>query len=119
MESKSVVPRVSWTEVYGNPFSKGLNHGMLAESGYVYATHARLIGNPAIKVFCQIHYDRKYVLAYLERKIIRALMPLNKKRFLKLMEAVWDYHERNDSIGSFFDVDESGNWTVSNRDSVD
>ena len=72
MESKSVVPRVSWTEVYGNPFSKGLNHVMLAESGYVYATHARLIGNPAIKVFCQIHYDRKYVLAYLERKIVTA-----------------------------------------------
>jgi hypothetical protein len=89
MNSENMIPRVSWTEVYGNPFAKGLNYAMLAEAGFVYATHTRLLSNPSVKVFCQIHYDRKYVLAYLERKIIRALMPLKKESFLSLMESAF------------------------------
>lgn len=117
MNSDFSVPLVSWKEVYGNPFAKGLNYGMLAEAGYVYATNTRLLSNPSVKVFCRIHYDRNYVLAYLERKIIRSLMPIKKESFLSLMESVWQYHQKSNSLGSFFDVDDDGNWTVSNSDS--
>lgn len=119
MNNDSVVPRVSWKEVYGNPFSKGLNNAMLSDAGFIYATHARLLSNPNIKTFCQIHYDRNYVLAYLERKIIKSLAPLNKSLFLKLMESAWKYHERVNPLEYLFEIDDLGNWTVSNCDSMD
>jgi hypothetical protein len=119
MKRDIIVPQVEWTEVYGNPFSKGIAYPMLSESGYVYATHTRLLGNPGYKQFCQVRYDRKYVLAYLANKIIKPLRPLDRDGIKSLIEAAIDFYLQSSSIGEFIAVDESGNWTVSNGDSKD
>ncbi len=98
---------------------QGIKLRNVNRSWFVYATHARLLSNPSIKVFCQIHYDRKYVLAYLERKIIRALMPLEKESFFNLMESAWKYYERNNNLESFLDLEKLENWTVTKTDTLE
>jgi hypothetical protein len=99
---KTEIETISWRQLTGNKFVKGIEPAMLSENGFVKRTAIRRIGDQE-RTFFDVVYDREYLLEAISRYICKEMLPVGKKATLKLIAEAWDryYPELPDSaIGS-------------------
>ena len=85
---------VSWTEIQGNKFSKGLHPSMLQSHGYPVTMKNRVIDNRRNgSEYVIINYDRNYVVAWLATKVIKPLCNSGVIGISNLLEEAWNYSE--------------------------
>ncbi len=83
---------VSWTEIQGNRFSRGLHQLMLKEKGYPITQKSRVIGAGKFgSEYVVINYDRNYVIAWLATKVIKPLCNCGTVGISNLLEEAWNY----------------------------
>ncbi len=84
---------LSWRELTGNKFSKGLNTAMLEPDGYQALTRIRQIGSAERKLY-NVVFDYDYALNYLICKVFRTLPELNRQKVLDLINEAYDLYEK-------------------------
>ena len=68
------IKHLHWTQLEINQFSKGLHPQMLEPDGYYHVAYIKVTKNARSKTY-RIHYDKEYVIAYFENKVLKALKP--------------------------------------------
>ena len=83
------IPYTSWKELKGNKYAKSLELAMLTEQGYI--NPQRMGGNQHKKgEYCNVIYDRDYIVAYLTHKVIKPLTGTKKEEINLLIQQAYD-----------------------------
>lgn len=88
------IETITWRELTGNKFSRGIDPAMLTEDGYVKQCAIRRIGERKRTLF-NIVYDREYLVRTIGRIICRPMFILGKEQTLKLISEAWDDYYQN------------------------
>lgn len=88
------IETITWRELTGNKFARGIDPAMLAESGCVKQCAIRRIGEHRRTLF-NIVYDREYLVRTIGRVICRPMFILGKEKTLKLVGEAWDDYYQN------------------------
>jgi hypothetical protein len=83
------IETITWRELTGNKFLRGIDSGMLSESGYVKQSATRKVGDREKTIF-NVVYDREYLIRSLGKVICRPLFILGKQKTLELVAEAWD-----------------------------
>lgn len=94
------VENITWRELPGNKFSRGLSPAMLTEEGYVRQSAARKIGTRG-RAFFNINYDREYLLGAIGNFICKPLFVIGKEGVLALVAEAWDSYYPTQDIKFF------------------
>lgn len=87
----SDTPCYSWRDLLGNKLKYGLHPGMLyLEGGYKVkmATRVKGMSKTGNQIFCEVVFDRDYVIEYIARIIVK-LKPATFNDFQKLLSEAW------------------------------
>ncbi len=85
----SEIETISWRELTGNKFVRGLDPAMLTEQGLIKQTAIRRIGEVKRTMF-NVIYDREYLIRAIGRYICRQMFCIGKEETLKLVSEAWD-----------------------------
>lgn len=83
------IETITWRELTGNKFLRGIDPAMLTESGYVKQSATRKVGDREKTIF-NVVYDREYLIRSIGKIICRPLFILGKKKTLELVAEAWD-----------------------------
>ena len=83
------IETITWRELTGNKFSRGIDPAMLTENGYVKQSAIRKIGERKRTVF-NIVYDREYLIRAIGKVICRPMFIVGKEKTLELVSEAWD-----------------------------
>jgi hypothetical protein len=83
------IETITWRELTGNKFVRGIDPAMLTEDGYIKRSAIRRIGERKRTVF-DIVYDREYLVRSIGKTICRPLFILGKEKTLNLVSEAWD-----------------------------
>lgn len=75
----SEVETISWRELTGNKFVRGIDPAMLTERGYIKQSAIRKIGERKRTMF-NIVYDREYLIQAIGRSICKQMFIIGKKK---------------------------------------
>ena len=73
------IETISWRDLTGNKYSKGLEPAMLSDAGYVGERRIRKIGDVQKTIF-NVVYDKEYLINHLVKSICSPLFVLGKER---------------------------------------
>jgi hypothetical protein len=85
----SEIETISWRELTGNKFVRGIDPAMLTERGYVKRAAIRRTGERK-RTFFDIVYDREYLVQAIGRYICKQMFILGKEKTLELVSEAWD-----------------------------
>lgn len=94
MQAMAEIETISWRELTGNKFIRGLDPAMLSEEGCVKQASIRKTGDIERTIF-NIVYDREYLIASIARSICKQFFVLGKRKTLELVSEAWDYQYPN------------------------
>lgn len=78
---------VSWKEIQGNRYNRGLHLAMLTDTGFLVTAKGRVIGNVKYgSEFITIRYDRDYVIDWLRVKVIKPLVGISFNEIVELLK---------------------------------
>lgn len=83
------IETITWRELTGNKFSRGIDPAMLTEDGYIKQCAITKIGDRKKTLF-NIVYDREYFICTIGKIICRPLFILGKEKTLELVAEAWD-----------------------------
>lgn len=83
------VETISWKELTGNKYTKGLHPAMVSAIGYIADREIRRIGDVKPTVF-KVRYDHQYVMEYIGKTLCKTLSNLGKEKVLELVSNAWD-----------------------------
>ncbi|NJK58739.1 MAG: hypothetical protein HC939_23545, partial [Pleurocapsa sp. SU_5_0] len=83
------IETISWRELTGNKFVRGVDPAMLTKNGYVKQSVIRRIGEARKDIF-NVVYDREYLIGTIGQSICRPMSILGKEKLLKLVSEAWD-----------------------------
>ena len=89
---------ISWRDLPGNKYIKALDPAMCSDAGYVNLQRVRKKGEDKRR-FCNVQYDKTYLLEIVARKLVKPLFVLGKDNLIDLIQEAWDKYEQ-DSVGS-------------------
>lgn len=85
----SEIETISWRELTGNRFVRGLDPAMLTSRGYVKQAAIRRIGERKRTLF-DVVYDRDYLIQAIGRYICKQMFVIGKEKTLELVSEAWD-----------------------------
>lgn len=85
----SDVKTITWRELTGNKFVRGIDPAMLTEHGLVKQAAIRKIGERD-RTFFNIVYDREYLLEAIGRLICKPMFCVGKEATIELIAEAWD-----------------------------
>jgi hypothetical protein len=85
----SDVETITWRELTGNKFVRGIDPAMLTEHGLVKQAAIRKIGERQ-RTFFNIVYDREYLLEAIGRLICKPMFCVGKEKTVELIAEAWD-----------------------------
>jgi hypothetical protein len=88
------VETISWRELTGNKFVRGLDPAMLTNRGYVKRVTMRRIGERQ-RTFFDVVYDRDYLIQAIGRYICKQMFVIGKEKTLELVSEAWDTYYPN------------------------
>ena len=92
-------PKVHWSKLQGNKYSKSLHPAMLLDTGCHATAKARLVGNSKYgSNYVVIVYDRLYVVHWLRIKVIKPLINLGITGIVKLVREAWKASKQSNPI---------------------
>ena len=83
---------ITWRERWGNKLNRGLHSAMLHEESYHKRAFVRLLDGE--EAYCQIEYDKEYVLAYLAKKVCEPFDSLGLETLLDLIKEAYSHYQQ-------------------------
>lgn len=90
----SEIETISWRELTGNKFVRGIDPAMLTEQGYVKRAAIRKIGERK-RTFFDVVYDRDYLVQAIGRYVCKQMFIIGKEKTLELVSEAWDEYYPN------------------------
>jgi hypothetical protein len=87
----NTIEAISWRQLTGNKFVKGIEPAMLSETGFVKRTAVRRIGDRE-RTFFDVVYDREYLLQAMGRWLCKDMYSVGKTEMIKLVGEAWDLY---------------------------
>jgi hypothetical protein len=97
MLTMSDVETITWRELTGNKFVRGIDPAMLTEQGLVKQAAIRKIGERQ-RTFFNIVYDREYLLEAIGRLICKPMFTIGKDKTIELIAEAWDNYYPNGKL---------------------
>ena len=94
--SKPEIETISWQQLTGNKYTKGLHPAMVSAIGYIGEREIRRIGDVRPTIF-KVRYDHQYVMQYIGKTLCKTLSNLGKEKVLELVSNAWDEYYGIDS----------------------
>ena len=91
------IETISWRELTGYKFVRGIDPAMLTERGYVKRAAIRKIGDRK-RTFFDVVYDRDYLVQAIGRYICKQMFIIGKEKTLELVSEAWDEYYPNSMI---------------------
>lgn len=79
---------ISWKDLPGNKYSKSLDAAMASKQGYTVIHKVKKCHSPT-EAFCNVVYDRDYVVQFLIKKVLFSLASLGKEAIDGLINEAW------------------------------
>lgn len=87
----NAIEAISWRQLTGNKFVKGIEPAMLSKAGFVKRTAVRRIGDRE-RTFFDVVYDREYLVQAIGRYICKDMYSVGKEEMIKLVGEAWDLY---------------------------
>lgn len=84
-----IIETITWRELTGNKFVRGIDPAMLTAQGFVKQAAIRRIGDRN-RTFFNIVYDREYLLEAIGRLICKPMFVIGKEKTIELIAEAWD-----------------------------
>ena len=84
---------ITWRELPGNKYSRGLHPAMLHEEKY----HKRMylpLRQGDDRTYCEVEYDKEYALRYLSKKVCEPFQILGLESLLELVKEAYEFSQQ-------------------------
>ncbi len=89
--------QITWREVTGNRYSRGLYPSMVSPNKFYKQAQIRRIGDVNKSTFI-IEYDKDYLLAWLNSKVCKPLGALGCERIVELLKEAYEFNYKESSF---------------------